>query len=158
MSSDSCCHVSTFPVWNFLSTYYLGWHLSCSELLQSGCWLKYRLTCSIYIKVGVVLRCGRLCSTWHSSPTNHYWLDPWKCMINRQSHTFSCNLGIVVHAIVKIVLGFTSYNFDYCLVQLFPNRTRMKGHFMMVVTAFLLPQRNSCLPPLITTNNLHLPL
>ena len=28
-------------------------------------------------------------------------------MINRQSHTFSSNLGIIVHVIVKIVLGFT---------------------------------------------------
>ena len=42
---------------------------------------------------------------------------------------FSSNLGIIVHAIVKIVVGFVMYfvmyNFDYCLVQLFPNRTRM---------------------------------
>ena len=43
----------------------------------------------------------------------HPWIN---CMINRQSHTFSSNLGIIVHAIEKIVLGFASYN--RCLVQL----------------------------------------
>ena len=41
------------------------------------------------------------------------------CTINRQSHVLS-NLEIIVHALIKIILGFTSYNFNFCLVQLFP--------------------------------------
>ena len=46
--------------------------------------------------------------------------------INRQSHTFSSYQGIIiVHAIVKIRLGFTSSNLDYCQYNYFPNWTQM---------------------------------
>ena len=31
-------------------------------------------------------------------------------MINRKSHTFLSNLGIIVHAVAKIILGFTLYD------------------------------------------------
>ena len=37
-------------------------------------------------------------------------------MVDRQSHAFSSNLEIIVHAIIKIILGFASYNFNFCLV------------------------------------------
>ena len=53
------------------------------------------------------------------------------CMINRQSHTFSSNLEIIVHAIIKIILGFASYNFDFCLVQLFP---KLDSNVWVIIT------------------------
>ena len=34
-------------------------------------------------------------------------------VISRQSHTFSCNYGIIVLITAKIALGFASYNFVY---------------------------------------------
>ena len=121
--------VAMFPVWSCQHYYYLDRHLGSSELLQSGRWLKHRWTCSIYFELGVVFRRGQcyyisVCSTWRSLPIDHYGL--MHTGNNRQLHTFLSNLGIIVHAIVKIVLGLASYNFDYCLVQLFPNWTRMR--------------------------------
>ena len=77
---DSCCHVSSLK----LPIYYLDQHLSSSELLQSGRWLKHRWTRSLYFEVGVVLRHGQafntisVCMTWRSLPTDYYgWMHTW---------------------------------------------------------------------------------
>ena len=41
-------------------------------------------------------------------------------MINRQSHIFSSNLGMVVHIVIKFIL---SYDFELCMYKNLQNHT-----------------------------------
>ena len=51
---------------------------------------------------------------------SYFYCYYFNCKINRQSHAFSYNFGIIVHVTFKFALGYASYNYTTVTITIIP--------------------------------------